>query len=81
MLHTNKSKSREPSVDANAFSVSTGEAGAGWCLWVLGQPGLPRELQDSQGYTEKPCLKQMNTQEIIQERKKNEDIKWNQISV
>jgi hypothetical protein len=26
-------------------------------FWVRGQPGLQSELQDSQGYTEKPCLK------------------------
>jgi hypothetical protein len=26
-------------------------------FWVLGQPGLQSEFQDSQGYTEKPCLK------------------------
>jgi hypothetical protein len=26
-------------------------------LWVQGQPGLQSEFQDSQGYTEKPCLK------------------------
>jgi hypothetical protein len=26
-------------------------------FWVWGQPGLLREFQDSQGYTEKPCLK------------------------
>jgi hypothetical protein len=26
-------------------------------LWVWGQPGLQSEFQDSQGYTEKPCLK------------------------
>jgi hypothetical protein len=25
-------------------------------FWVQGQPGLQREFQDSQGYTEKPCL-------------------------
>jgi hypothetical protein len=25
-------------------------------LWVRGQPGLQSEFQDSQGYTEKPCL-------------------------
>jgi hypothetical protein len=25
-------------------------------LWVWGQPGLHSELQDSQGYTEKPVL-------------------------
>jgi hypothetical protein len=26
-------------------------------FWVRGQPGLRSEFQDSQGYTEKPCLK------------------------
>jgi hypothetical protein len=26
-------------------------------FWVRGQPGLQNEFQDSQGYTEKPCLK------------------------
>jgi hypothetical protein len=26
-------------------------------FWVWGQPGLQSELQDNQGYTEKPCLK------------------------
>jgi hypothetical protein len=26
-------------------------------LWVRGQPGLQSEFQDSQSYTEKPCLK------------------------
>jgi hypothetical protein len=26
-------------------------------FWVWGQPGLQSEFQDSQGYTEKPCLK------------------------
>jgi hypothetical protein len=26
-------------------------------LWVPGQSGLQSEFQDSQGYTEKPCLK------------------------
>jgi hypothetical protein len=26
-------------------------------FWVRGQPGLQSESQDSQGYTEKPCLK------------------------
>jgi hypothetical protein len=46
-------------------------AGWWWCMplipalgrqrqadfWVLGQPGLQSEFQDSQGYKEKPCLK------------------------
>jgi hypothetical protein len=26
-------------------------------FWVQGQLGLQSEFQDSQGYTEKPCLK------------------------
>jgi hypothetical protein len=26
----------------------------------LGQPGLQTEFQDSQGYTEKPCLEEAN---------------------
>jgi hypothetical protein len=26
-------------------------------FWVRGQSGLQSEFQDSQGYTEKPCLK------------------------
>jgi hypothetical protein len=29
---------------------------------VQGQPSLQREVQDSQGYTEKPCLKNKNKQ-------------------
>jgi hypothetical protein len=30
-------------------------------FWVRGQPGLPSEFQDSQGYTEKPCLEKNHT--------------------
>jgi hypothetical protein len=29
-------------------------------FWVWGQPGLQSEFQDSQGYTEKPCLEKKN---------------------
>ena len=29
-------------------------------FWVLGQPGVQSEFQDSQGYTEKPCLGKQN---------------------
>ena len=29
-------------------------------LWIQGQPGLHSEFQDSQGYTEKHCLKNKN---------------------
>jgi hypothetical protein len=28
-------------------------------FWVQGQPGLQSEFQDSQGYTEIPCLKKI----------------------
>jgi hypothetical protein len=38
---------------AHTFNPSTQEAD----LWVQGQPLLQSEFQDSQGYTEKPCLK------------------------
>jgi hypothetical protein len=34
-------------------------------FWVRGQPGLPSECQDSQGYTEKPCLKKENKKRFI----------------
>jgi hypothetical protein len=30
-------------------------------FWVQGQPSLQSEFQDSQGYTEKPCLKRPKT--------------------
>jgi hypothetical protein len=40
-------------VVAHAFNLSTWEAEAG-------QPGLQGEFQDSQGYTEKPCLEKAN---------------------
>jgi hypothetical protein len=43
-------------VVALTFNPSTWEAEAGGFL-IQGQPGLQSELQDSQGYTEKPCLK------------------------
>jgi hypothetical protein len=31
-------------------------------FWVQGQPGLQSEFQDSQGYTEKPCLEKPKKQ-------------------
>jgi hypothetical protein len=34
-------------------------------FWVRGQPGLQSELQDSQGYTEKPCLKTTTTKKMF----------------
>jgi hypothetical protein len=32
-------------------------------FWVRGQPGLQSEFQDSQGYTEKPCLEKQTKQD------------------
>ena len=51
-------ESREGSraVVAHAFNPSTWQAEAGGFL-SSSQPGLQSEFQDSQGYTEKPCLK------------------------
>jgi hypothetical protein len=43
-------------VVAHAFNPSTWEAEAEG-FRVQGQPGLQCYFQDSQGYTEKPCLK------------------------
>jgi hypothetical protein len=34
-------------------------------FWVRGQPGLQSKLQDSQGYTEKPCLKKKKKNILI----------------
>ena len=47
---------------AHAFNPSTREAEAGRSLCIWGLPGLQSEFQDSQGYTEKPCLKKTNNQ-------------------
>jgi hypothetical protein len=39
-------------------------------FWVRGQRGLQSEFQDSQGYTEKPCLRKTNKQ-TKNKKKKN----------
>ena len=39
----------------HAFNFSIWEAEAG-DFWAGGQTGLQSEFQDSEGYTEKPCL-------------------------
>ena len=39
-------------------------------LCVQGQPGLQREFQDSQGYTEKPCLKKPKKKKKRKKEKK-----------
>ena len=61
-----------PGVVAYAFNARTQEAEAG-DFWVQGQPGLQSELQDSQGYTEKPCLK--NKQTNKQKKSLNNEVK------
>jgi hypothetical protein len=47
---------------AHTFNPSTQEAEAGRFLSST-QPGLQSEFQDSQDYTEKPCLKQNKTKQ------------------
>ena len=39
-------------------------------FWVRGQPGLQSELQDSQGYIEKPCLRKKNKNQKIKQKPK-----------
>ena len=46
----------------HAFNPSTWEAEASGSLWDQGQPGLQSEFQDSQGYTEKLCLRKKKKQ-------------------
>jgi hypothetical protein len=46
----------QPGVVAHTFSPSTREAEAGGFLSSRPQSGLQSEFQDSQDYTEKPCL-------------------------
>jgi hypothetical protein len=36
---------------------------------VRGQPGVQSEFQDSQGYTEKPCLEKTTTRKEKKEKK------------
>jgi hypothetical protein len=56
------------------FYPSTREAEAG-DFWVRGQPGLQSEFQDSQGYTEKPCLeKNKNKNKKKRKEKKMYDL-------
>jgi hypothetical protein len=38
-------------------------------FWVQGQPDLQSEFQDSQGYTDKPCLEKQQQQNQQQQQK------------
>ena len=57
----------ERAVVAHVFNPSTWEAEADG---FLGQPGLQSELQDSQGYTEKPCLRKKQKTKTKNKNKK-----------
>jgi hypothetical protein len=45
---------------AHAFNPNTQRQAD---FWVRGQPGLQSEFQDSQDYTEKPCLEKPKKQQ------------------
>jgi hypothetical protein len=65
-------------VVAHGFNPSTWEAKASESLCVPGQPGLQSEYQESQGYTEKPCLKQ--TKQINKLRKEGRKVGRRRVS-
>jgi hypothetical protein len=46
-------------------------------LWVWGQPALQSEFQDSQGYTEKPCLEKEKGKENMQLTGSEQAVKLN----
>jgi hypothetical protein len=49
-------------------------------FWVRGQPGLQSEFQDSQGNTEKPCLKKKKNKKT-KKKKKSLTVGWRDGSV
>ena len=61
-----------PGVVAHAFNPSNWEVEQA-DFWVRGQPGLQSEFQDSQGYTEKTCLKKTKTKTNKQNKTKDSD--------
>jgi hypothetical protein len=52
------------------FNTSTWEAEAGKFLSSR-QPGLQSEFQDSQGYTEKPCLRKPKQKQKLTNKKED----------
>ena len=57
---------------AQAFNPSTQESEVRVSLRVQGQSGLQSEFKDSQGYTEKPCLKKETCKQANKQTKKDE---------
>jgi hypothetical protein len=45
-------------------------------FWVWGQPGLQSEFQDSQGYTEKPCLEKQKQNKKQTNKQTNKKDSW-----
>lgn len=69
---------------AHTFNPSTQEAEAGKSLQIPDQAGLQTELQDSQGYTEKPCPgkeKRKEKEERGRRGRKREYIYFNQRTI
>jgi hypothetical protein len=60
---------------ARAFNPSTREQRQE-DFWVLGQPDLQSEFQDSQGYTEKPCLEKQNKTKQNKTNKQTKKESW-----
>jgi hypothetical protein len=58
-----ESNKGRPSLVVLAFNPSPLEAEVGG-FEIRGQPGLQRELQDSQGYTQKSCLKKRKKRRV-----------------
>jgi hypothetical protein len=62
-------KTRQAWWSRNLIPVLWRQRQADFC--VPGQPGLESEFQDSQGYTEKPCLKEQKTTKQTNKQTKN----------
>ena len=62
---TFKKQSFGRTVMVNVFCPSTQKAEAGRSLRVRGQSSLQSEFQNSQDYTEKPCLKKQKQLLVI----------------
>ena len=45
-------------------------------FWIRGQPGLQSEFQDSQGYTDKPCLEKKKKKKKQNNNNNKTSFKW-----